>query len=491
MRQRFLCALVAFALATCAEGYNCGASATSAQATDSNPIFNFLKRARATASHGAGRYVEATSSVVLPGQKILFTARGVGAAAQTVTWTLQEGAAGGSIGLSSTYPDAQHGGPQWVYTAPSTPGTYHVITTFNADPAHPVSTALVVQAFVAGCNTSEIGVWKNITPRQVDLAAGDFFGMQGMVLDPINPSTIYVGRAMEGIYKSTDCGENWVKISTGRNADLMGSGRNWTIVIDPSNPQVIYTNQGFGAAGVFKTTNGGVDWDQVLTPNVTRVMPYGGFVGAISMDPNNPRHLLVGWHTDCPPPYSKACFAETTDGGVSWTIRDGDPSWGGGETTNYQILDAKTWIFSSQINGLWRSADSGTSWQQVPGALISHGNGQLYRDKDGSFYLGTANGVMYSADGINWALLPESGSFIMGLIGDGRTLYASRAFPYNPPGGPPDHPYLFAIEDPSTKFTRMNSPLMRNGGTQLYLDTTRHILYSVNLNAGVWRIKIR
>jgi hypothetical protein len=33
-------------------------------------------------------------------------------------------------------------------------------------------------------------MWKNITPRQVDLATGDFFGMQGMVINSIDPSIV-------------------------------------------------------------------------------------------------------------------------------------------------------------------------------------------------------------------------------------------------------------------------------------------------------------
>ena len=172
-------------------------------------------------------------------------------------------------------------------------------------------------------------------------------------------------------------------------------------------------------------------------------------------------------------------------------MRDGDPSWVGGEGTHYRILDAKTWIFNSESNGLWRSGDGGASWQQVPGVSASHGNGQLYRAKSGSFYLGMANGVMYSANGVNWAMLPNSGNLIMGLIGDGTTLYTSNAFPYNPPGADPYLPYVFGAERGSGKFVRVNSPMMRNGGAELHLDTMRRILYSTNMNVGLWRMGIQ
>jgi hypothetical protein len=433
--------------------------------------------------------VQASSSVVLPGQKVLLAARITGTANRTVEWSLKEGEAAGFISLSPEYPDAAHRGPLWVYTASNTPGTYHVVAKANGGRQHSVAMALVVQPFVTGCaaRSDQVGVWQNITPPQVDLTKGDFFGMQAMVVDPVNPSTIYAGRAMDGIYKSTDCGANWKKVSTGRNSHAMASGRSWTMAIDPSNPQTIYTNQGYGTGGVFKTTNGGVDWDQVLTPNIT-VLPYGGFVYAISMDPNDPRHLLVGWHAECPPPRTKFCFAETTDGGASWVLRDGNPFWAGGEGGLIDFLDSKSWIFASQSNGLWVSRDKGASWHKILGISISHGRGQLYRSIDGSFYLGTANGILHSIDGLSWTALPESQNLIMGLIGDGKTLYASKAFPYNVPGADPYPPYYSSPEAPPYRWTLMQSPIMRNGGAELHLDRIHHILYSTNMDAGLWRL---
>ena len=446
-----------------------------------------------TATQQVRMEVQATTNVLLPGQKVLLAARIAGTLIQGVEWSFKEGDAAGSISLSADYGDTAHGGPLWVYTASNTPGTYHVIAKAKADTEHPVTLELVVQPFVSDCTSrsDQIGVWQNITPPQVDLTRGDFFGMQAMVVDPVNPSTVYASRAMDGIYKSADCGANWRKVSTGRNSHAMASGRSWTMVIDPSNPQTIYTNQGYGAGGVFKTTNGGLDWDQILTPDIKTKLPYGGFVGVISMDPSDPHHLLVGWHTECSPPRTKACFGETMDGGNSWVLRDGNPSWAGGEGTGIEFLDSKSWIFTSQSNGLWISRDKGVSWQQVVGVTISHGLGQLYRALDGSFYLGTANGILHSIDGSSWAALPDSQRLIMGVIGDGKTLYFSKAFPYNAPGTDPYPPYYSSPEKYPYNGTLMESPLMRNGAAQLHLDSVRHILYSTNLNAGLWRLVTR
>jgi hypothetical protein len=437
--------------------------------------------------------VQATTSVVLPGQKVLLAAKITGTTDLGVQWSLKEGGSAGSISLSTDYAEPAQGGPLWIYTASDTPGTYHAIARANADPEHPVTMQFIVQPFVKGCtpNDDQVGVWQNITPRQVDLSKGDFFGMQAMVVDPINPSTIYVGRAMDGIYRSADCGANWTKISIGRNSQAMASGRSWTMVIDPSDPQTIYTNQGYGAGGIFKTTNGGLDWQQVLTPDITAMLPFGGFVGVISMDPNDPHHLLVGWHAECLPPRAKACFGETMDGGKTWVLRDGDPTWAGGEGTQVDFLDPTSWIFTSQSNGVWISRDKGVSWSRIADVTIAHGRGQLYRAMDKSFYLGTANGILHSTDGSSWTLLPKSPILVMGVSGDGENVYFSRAFPYNVPGADPYLPYYLSSEKHPRQSVPMQSPAMRNGAAELHLDSTRHILYSTNLNAGVWRLIIR
>ena len=63
-----------------------------------------------------------------------FTAVVQGTANQSVSWSVQEGAAGGSISATG------------VYTAPGVPGTYHVVATSQADPSKSGSATVIVQA---------------------------------------------------------------------------------------------------------------------------------------------------------------------------------------------------------------------------------------------------------------------------------------------------------------------------------------------------------
>src|SRR6266487_6055737 len=111
---------------------------TRAKVSSPSSTLKAAPRSSQTAAQQVIVKVQAATSVVLPGQKVLLAARINGAPDLAIEWSLKEGDAAGSITPSGDHPDINHGGPQWVYTAPNAPGTYHVITTAIADPAHPV-----------------------------------------------------------------------------------------------------------------------------------------------------------------------------------------------------------------------------------------------------------------------------------------------------------------------------------------------------------------
>jgi hypothetical protein len=244
--------------------------------------------------------------------------------------------------------------------------------------------------------------------------------------------------------------------------------------------------------GFFKSTNGGVDWKQIFTPDIQQYIPYGGFCGGKAMDPGDHLHLIVTFHDVCKAPYNSSCYAETHDGGATWMLRNGDPSWVGGEGSFMQFLNSDSWLFSSQSNGMWRSSDHGATWSKVQGAQISHGAGQLYRDPSGAYFLGSATGVLHSTDGVTWSVIPNSGSLVSGLVGDGTTLWSSNAFPYNPPQRPSAFlPYRKASSADPTHWTTFDSPMLTSGGNSLAYDPDHGILYSTNYWAGVYRVVVK
>ena len=105
---------------------------------------------------------------------------------------------------------------------------------------------------------------------------------------------------------------------------------------------------------------------------------------------------------------------------------------------------------------------------------------------------GSANGVLFSPDGATWSLVPGSGRLIQGVVGDGETVWASEAFPYNVPDRPsPYLPYHQASQSAPTKWTTFDSPKMTSGGATLAFDRDHHILYSANYWEGLRRVVVK
>ncbi|MGZ8239169.1 MAG: WD40/YVTN/BNR-like repeat-containing protein [Methylobacter sp.] len=80
-------------------------------------------------------------------------------------------------------------------------------------------------------------------------------------MTPLKPSTVYAAGG-GSLYKSTNSGASWQAV----NAGLSGLAIT-TLVIDPLNPATLYA----GGEGVFKSTDSGASWQVVnsgLPPNL-------------------------------------------------------------------------------------------------------------------------------------------------------------------------------------------------------------------------------
>src|SRR5260370_32661124 len=84
--------------------------------------------------------------------------------------------------------------------------------------------------------------------------------LNAIAFDRTNSNIIYVGAATGGVWKTTDGGASWTALTDSQCSTAMGS-----IVIDPSNPVVVYAGTGeenfsadsyYGCGGV-ETSNGG------------------------------------------------------------------------------------------------------------------------------------------------------------------------------------------------------------------------------------------
>ena len=121
------------------------------------------------------------------------------------------------------------------------------------------------------CSGATVGKWEDISPPGVNHDPSKTYGFEAFAIDSLDTATLYAGTDHLGLYKTTDCGSSWQHVNTGRNGAALDSGAQWTMAIDRRDPRgVVYTISGYSAMGVFKTTNGGVDWDQIRPPTSPR-----------------------------------------------------------------------------------------------------------------------------------------------------------------------------------------------------------------------------
>ena len=135
--------------------------------------------------------------------------------------------------------------------------------------------------------TSNAGTtWETIFDDQGSYSLGD------VTLDPSNPDIVWVGTGEnvggrhvgygDGVYKSVDGGQTW------KNMGLADSEHIGRILVDPRDSNVVWVaaqgplwSKG-GERGLFKTTDGGETWENVLSGG-----PYTG-VNEMVMDPRDP-----------------------------------------------------------------------------------------------------------------------------------------------------------------------------------------------------------
>jgi hypothetical protein len=276
-------------------------------------------------------------------------------------------------------------------------------------------------------------------------------------------------------------------VDTGDNADEIDAGRNWTMAVDPTNANVIYTAAGYGhELGLWKSIDGGVNWNQTLTPDMYSMTQ--GDVYSVAIDPSDSQHLLIGFHADWTT--GSAGVLESKNGGASWIVHQPEPSWGHGHYAFF--ITPTTWLLGTQDNGFWRTTNSGQSWDQVSTVNMAHGGSQMYRASNGVLYVGASNTLLRSTnDGVSFTQVGFQGSgSYYGIVGDGTRLWGQPAST----GGNPADPLPPIFTSPETDgmtWTPYRPDLVfpENGPMAMAFDAANGIVYSSNWMAGVWRYK--
>jgi photosystem II stability/assembly factor-like uncharacterized protein len=125
---------------------------------------------------------------------------------------------------------------------------------------------------------------------------------------PTDPDTVYAGVEDAGLFRSTDGGQNWQELAGLRGH---GTGPRWqpgaggmclhTIILDPKDPKRIYI--AISAAGAFRTDDGGKTWKPINKGLYSQYIPeptaeVGHCVHHVVMHRSRPGVLFMQKHWD-------------------------------------------------------------------------------------------------------------------------------------------------------------------------------------------------
>jgi len=259
---------------------------------------------------------------------------------------------------------------------------------------------------------------------------------------PGDMNVYYVGAASGGIWKSEDAGLNWYPVFDDQPVQSIGA-----LAIAPSNKNIVWAGTGEPfirsnisiGNGVYKSIDAGKTW-QHMGLDLT------GRIGRIVIDQHNPDIVLVGALGHCYGPQKERGVYKTTDGGKTWKqVLFVDENTGCFEIamdpSNSNIMFAGMWPLVIRTwgresggpgGGIYMSRDGGDTWKHLtgnglPAAPIGKVGIAISASNPKVIYTimetGTPNrGVLWRSNngGENWSLVSKDR-----LLNE-RSHYASR-----------------------------------------------------------------
>lgn len=228
-----------------------------------------------------------------------------------------------------------------------------------------------IEASTPGTSAASLS-WESVGPENIG-------GRVTAITSTPGGTTVYLGSANGGVFKSVDSGANWAPVTDAYSFFSVGA-----LAIHPSEPEVVYCGTGeanasvdsYDGNGLWRTSNGGVTWQSLGLAGVGRI-------GAVAIDPNNTNHLLVGAVGRQFSTGPDRGLYQSFNRGLSWTrtLFVNDSTGVCDVVFNPQhpeTVFAATWERVRRYTyrraygpgcGVWRSVDGGTNWTRLAGGL--------------------------------------------------------------------------------------------------------------------------
>jgi len=281
------------------------------------------------------------------------------------------------------------------------------------------------------------GFCDQLDEKWEDMSYGmDEADLQSVAISPQNPDMIYAASA-KGIYKSSDTGKNWQKLSMIQGIEAAVN----VISVDPKNMDAVYAGT---KNGLYRSADGGSEWKRLYEG----LSPEEKDVRRIVIDRADTNRIYLGT--------GKGLFL-SRNAGLSWSrLSFGEISK---LAINFIAQDpaAPDVVYVAAATGVFRSTNRGLSFERIftvaaqtqedstdeDSQDAGDNEAESYSDKTSNcitfdshsakkIYIGTNSGVFASSDsGETWEQLPSDGLLndkVMFLVStkDGSLCAATR-----------------------------------------------------------------
>ncbi|MCI0389151.1 MAG: glycosyl hydrolase [Acidobacteria bacterium] len=212
--------------------------------------------------------------------------------------------------------------------------------------------------------------WRNIGPFR----GGRSVAVAGVVTQPM---VYYFGGTGGGVFKTTDGGVNWTPVSDGQP---FGTGTVGAIEVSQSDPNVVYVGMGESCIrgnfshgdGVYKSTDAGKTWKRAGLED-SRI------IGRIRVHPRNPDLVYAAALGHAAGPNEQRGVFRSKDGGKTWERVLFKSNKAGAvdlvlDPSNPNVIYASLWEvkrtpYSMESggpdSGLYKSTDAGDTWKEI------------------------------------------------------------------------------------------------------------------------------
>ena len=366
-------------------------------------------------------------------------------------------------------------------------------------------------------------IWKSVDAGVTWRPTGSVLPSQVefLLVDPFFTETLYAGLFIGGLFVSSDGAGTWIRA----DRRLMSSAIA-TLAVDPSNPQRIFAGSAiftkYDSADLYRSDDGGRNWSTV-----------GGFwdANAFAIDPRDSMVILLG-SGSCKGGYCSGGIWKSSDGGQSWaallggadhmvealaihpsdsgtilvaesrfnkprdTLRskDGGSSWETLDPPKSPVrqlvfdMSNSSIVYAATTDGVFRSADEGTTWTSSSVGLTDRLVSILAIDPQtpGAIYAGTDSGLFKTSDGAaTWSTTGFTQKVTAIAVDpvDPRVLFVST-----------DSPGLFRSGDGGQTWSPMRldpSGLLSTANvSKLAIDSEGRSLHAAT-DFGVWDLELR